>query len=46
MALSNASSQASQVSAGGSNDAAALYTAFRGRMPGPDALLRGRGLAA
>ncbi len=34
------------LSAGGSNDAAALYTAFRGRMPGPDALLRGRGLAA
>jgi peptidyl-dipeptidase Dcp len=34
------------LSAGGSQDAEALYTAFRGRMPGPDALLRGRGLAA
>jgi peptidyl-dipeptidase Dcp len=34
------------LSAGGSQDAEALYTAFRGRMPGPEALLRGRGLAA
>ena len=34
------------LAAGGSDDAAALYTAFRGRMPGPEALLRGRGLAA
>ncbi|WP_138466405.1 M3 family metallopeptidase [Poseidonocella sp. HB161398] len=32
------------LSAGGSADAAALYTAFRGRMPGPEALLKGRGL--
>ena len=34
------------LSTGGSADAAELYTAFRGRMPGVDALLRGRGLAA
>ncbi len=34
------------LSAGGSDEAATLYTAFRGRMPGPEALLRGRGLAA
>ncbi|SNR47690.1 M3 family metallopeptidase [Puniceibacterium sediminis] len=34
------------LSAGGSQDAEALYTQFRGRMPGVDALLRGRGLAA
>lgn len=34
------------LSAGGSKDAAVLYTEFRGRMPGPEALLRGRGLAA
>jgi len=33
------------LSAGGSDDAATLYTAFRGRMPGVEALLRGRGLA-
>jgi peptidyl-dipeptidase Dcp len=32
------------LSAGGSQEADALYTAFRGRMPGVDALLRGRGL--
>ena len=32
------------LSAGGSEEADALYTAFRGRMPGPEALLRGRGL--
>ncbi len=32
------------LSAGGSHDADALYTRFRGRMPGVDALLRGRGL--
>jgi peptidyl-dipeptidase Dcp len=31
---------------GGSRDAAESYTAFRGRMPGPAALLKGRGLAA
>ncbi|NNU79407.1 M3 family metallopeptidase [Halovulum dunhuangense] len=33
-------------SAGGSRDAEALYTAFRGRLPGVEALLRQRGLAA
>jgi peptidyl-dipeptidase Dcp len=33
------------LSAGGSQDAEALYTAFRGRMPGVEALLKGRGLA-
>jgi peptidyl-dipeptidase Dcp len=31
-------------SAGGSRDPEALYTAFRGRLPTPDALLRRRGL--
>jgi peptidyl-dipeptidase Dcp len=30
--------------AGGSRDPAELYTAFRGRLPTPDALLRRRGL--
>jgi peptidyl-dipeptidase Dcp len=34
------------LSTGGSKDAAELYTAFRGRLPGVDALLKGRGLAA
>ena len=34
------------LSTGGSVDAAALYTAFRGRLPGVEALLKGRGLAA
>ena len=34
------------LSAGGSKDAAELYMAFRGKMPGPEALLKGRGLAA
>lgn len=34
------------LSTGGSADPAELYRAFRGRMPGPEALLRGRGLAA
>jgi peptidyl-dipeptidase Dcp len=34
------------LSSGGSVDAADLYTAFRGRMPGVAALLQGRGLAA
>ena len=33
-------------SAGDSRDAAELYTAFRGRMPTPDALLRKRGFVA
>ena len=32
------------LSAGGSQDAEALYTAFRGQMPGVEALLKGRGL--
>ena len=32
------------LSKGGSVEADALYTAFRGRMPGPEALLKGRGL--
>ena len=32
------------LSAGGRDEAATLYTAFRGRMPGVEALLRGRGL--
>lgn len=34
------------LSAGGRAEADALYRAFRGRMPGVEALLRGRGLAA
>ena len=34
------------LSTGGSVDAAELYTAFRGRLPGVGALLKGRGLAA
>ncbi|MGI9389828.1 MAG: M3 family metallopeptidase, partial [Boseongicola sp.] len=33
------------LSAGGSEEAADLYRAFRGKMPGPEALLRGRGLS-
>ncbi|SPF75391.1 Dipeptidyl carboxypeptidase [Aliiroseovarius pelagivivens] len=33
------------LSKGGSVDAADLYTAFRGRLPGVDPLLKGRGLA-
>ena len=32
------------LSAGGSQEAEALYMAFRGRMPGVEALLKGRGL--
>ena len=32
------------LSSGGSIDAAELYTAFRGRLPGVEALLKGRGL--
>ena len=32
------------LSAGGSQEADALYTQFRGRMPGVEALLKGRGL--
>jgi peptidyl-dipeptidase Dcp len=32
------------LSAGGSEEAEELYTRFRGRMPGVEALLRGRGL--
>ena len=34
------------LSRGGSEEAEALYLQFRGRMPGVDALLKGRGLAA
>ncbi|GFE50614.1 peptidyl-dipeptidase Dcp [Roseobacter cerasinus] len=34
------------LSTGGSRDAAELYSAFRGRLPGVEALLKGRGLAA
>jgi len=34
------------LSTGGSREAEALYTSFRGRMPGVEALLKGRGLAA
>jgi peptidyl-dipeptidase Dcp len=34
------------LSTGGSRDAAELYTAFRGRLPGVEALLKGRGLIA
>ena len=34
------------LSSGGSKDATDLYMAFRGRMPGVEALLKGRGLAA
>ena len=34
------------LSTGGSVEAEDLYTAFRGRMPGVEALLKGRGLAA
>ena len=34
------------LSTGGSKDAEELYLAFRGRMPGVEALLKGRGLAA
>ena len=34
------------LSKGGSIDAAELYTRFRGRLPGVEALLKGRGLAA
>ncbi|MBE3636651.1 M3 family metallopeptidase [Mangrovicoccus algicola] len=34
------------LSVGGTAEAADLYAAFRGRMPGPEPLLRGRGLMA
>ncbi|MFD3190465.1 M3 family metallopeptidase [Sedimentitalea sp. HM32M-2] len=34
------------LSAGGSREPDVLYTAFRGRLPGVEALLKGRGLAA
>ncbi|MEP3330787.1 M3 family metallopeptidase [Sedimentitalea sp.] len=34
------------LSAGGSQEPDVLYTAFRGRLPGVEALLKGRGLAA
>jgi peptidyl-dipeptidase Dcp len=36
--------EANILSAGGSQEADVLYTAFRGRMPGVEALLKGRGL--
>ncbi|WP_371156644.1 M3 family metallopeptidase [Jannaschia sp. 2305UL9-9] len=36
--------EANILSTGGSRDAADLYTAFRGRLPGVEALLKGRGL--
>jgi peptidyl-dipeptidase Dcp len=32
------------LSAGGAQEPEALYTAFRGRLPGVEALLKGRGL--
>ena len=38
--------EANILSTGGSRDAGALYVAFRGRLPGVEALLKGRGLAA
>lgn len=38
--------RANILSTGGSREAEELYTEFRGRMPGVEALLRGRGLAA
>ncbi len=38
--------EANILSRGGSDDEAALYVRFRGRMPGVEALLRGRGLLA
>ena len=38
--------EANILSTGGSREAEDLYTAFRGRMPGVEALLKGRGLAA
>jgi len=34
------------LSAGGTKDPEELYMAFRGRMPGVDALLKGRGLTS
>ena len=36
--------EADILSRGGSEDAAVLYERFRGRMPGPEAMLKGRGL--
>ena len=38
--------EANILSTGGSRDADELYVAFRGRLPGVEALLKGRGLAA
>jgi peptidyl-dipeptidase Dcp len=38
--------EAEILSVGGSRDEAESFLAFRGRMPGVEALLRGRGLAA
>lgn len=37
--------EANILSTGGSQDPEALYLAFRGRLPGVEALLKGRGLA-
>jgi peptidyl-dipeptidase Dcp len=38
--------EANILSTGGSRDAGELYVAFRGRLPGVEALLKGRGLSA
>ena len=38
--------EANILSTGGSQDPEVLYTAYRGRLPGVDALLKGRGLVA
>ena len=38
--------EANILSTGGSRDAGELYVAFRGRLPGVEALLKGRGLAS
>ncbi len=43
-AATAASLEQNILSAGGSRDPEALYTAFRGRLPGVEALLKGRGL--
>ena len=38
--------EANILSTGGSQDPEVLYKAYRGRLPGVEALLKGRGLAA
>jgi peptidyl-dipeptidase Dcp len=43
---SAAALEANILSSGGSRDAGELYIAFRGRLPGVEALLKGRGLVA